>query len=244
MASHLQCLLFPRAKVGGGGGVGGEAPILRWRASCSHGHLGSCVPVSPWPACRYGFYIEPHSLNVSEGSKSQQKQHYTDKVCPKIQSWEYRMKFGISVFRCYWWYFQVPKYRIQCRYRYRYWMDDTEWLFSVSLNFRSRQKIIIIYMSERGQTCSILWGVLSLNVNSGKSDDLRYLLNIEPDFYAIMFYMTGDFLMKWFEPYMKIGKNPLGSWIQGSAGSAISLVHFSFLRNITKGLEYLFIWVQ
>ena len=35
----------------------------------------------------------------------------------KWQSWEYRMQFGISVFRYYRQYFPVPKYRMQYRYR-------------------------------------------------------------------------------------------------------------------------------
>ena len=46
---------------------------------------------------------------------------------------------------------------------------------------------------SRQQTCSMACDVLSLNVNSGKADDLRYFWELHLIVHVIMFYMTGDF---------------------------------------------------
>ena len=46
------------------------------------------------------------------------------------------------------------------------------------------------------QTCSMPWGVLSLNVNCGKTWWSMVLLRIVPIVHAMMFYMTGDFFDK------------------------------------------------
>ena len=78
-----------------------------------------------------------------------------------------------------------------------------------------------------GQTCSMPWGVLSLDVNSGKTWWSTVLLSIAPDCPCYNVLYDRGFL--WWNDLnpMKIGKNPLGSWIQGSAGSAGSLAFFS-----------------
>ena len=79
----------------------------------------------------------------------------------------------------------------------------------------------------RYQTCSMPWGVLSLNVNSGKIWWSTILLSIAPDCPCYNVLYDRGFL--WWNNLnlMKIGKNPLGSWIQGSAGSAGSWAFFS-----------------
>ena len=72
------------------------------------------------------------------------------------------------------------------------------------------------------------WGLLSLNVNSGKTWWSTVLLSIAPDCPCHnVIYDRGFLWWNDFNP-MKIGKNPLGSWIQGSAGSAGS---WAFSRN-------------
>ena len=77
------------------------------------------------------------------------------------------------------------------------------------------------------QTCSMPWGVLSLNVNSGKKWLSTVLLRIALDCPGYNVLYARGFL-SWNDlNTTKIGKNPLGSWIQGSAGSAGSLAFFS-----------------
>ena len=77
------------------------------------------------------------------------------------------------------------------------------------------------------QTCSMPWGVLSLNLNSGKTWWSTLLLSIAPDCpcYNVL-YDRGFLWWRDLNP-MKVIKNPLGSWIQGSAGSPGSLAFFS-----------------
>ena len=77
------------------------------------------------------------------------------------------------------------------------------------------------------QTCSLPWGVLSLNVNSGKAWWSTLLLSIAPDCPCYNALYDRRFL--WWNDLspMKITKNPLGSWIQGSAGSAGSWAFLS-----------------
>ena len=71
------------------------------------------------------------------------------------------------------------------------------------------------------------WGVLSLNVNSGKTWWSTVLLSIAPDCLCHDVLYDSGFL--WWNDLnpMRIGKNTLGSWIQGSAGSAGSWTFFS-----------------
>ena len=79
----------------------------------------------------------------------------------------------------------------------------------------------------RTQICPMPWGVLSLNVNSGKTWWYAVLLSIASDrpCYNVL-YDRGFFWRNDLNP-MKIGKNPLGSWMQDSAGSPGSWAFFS-----------------
>ena len=74
----------------------------------------------------------------------------------KYQSWEYQIKFGISVFGYYRWYFQIPKYRIKYRYRYRYRMDDTEWFFGIFEFSAPTKNLHNMYICLIGATVTIL----------------------------------------------------------------------------------------
>ena len=72
------------------------------------------------------------------------------------------------------------------------------------------------------QTCSMSWGVLSLNVNSGKTWWSTVLLWVLRLIAPCPCYNALHVLIP-----MKIGKKSLGSWIQGSAGFAGSWAFFS-----------------
>ena len=86
---------------------------------------------------------------------------------------------------------------------------------------------ISAFWGDPYHTCSKPWDVLSLNVNSGKTWWSTVLLSIAPDCPCYNVLYDRGFL--WWNNLnlMKIGKNPLGSWIQGFAGSAGSLAFFS-----------------
>ena len=90
------------------------------------------------------------------------------------------------------------------------------------LKFISLQITTNIY-----QTCSMSWGVLSSNVSSGKTWWSTVLLSIAPD--CLCYNVLYDRGFLWWHDLnpMKIGKNPLGSWIQGSAGYPGAWAFFS-----------------
>ena len=81
-------------------------------------------------------------------------------------------------------------------------------------------------------SCSLPWGILSLNVNSGKTC-LPYFWVLCLIVHAIMCYITGDFFVEMVWTTLKVARNPLQSWIQFSAGSAGSL-HFSQNFGLVK----------
>ena len=60
-----------------------------------------------------------------------------------------------------------------------------------------------------------------------KHDDLRYFWVLCLIIHAIMCYMTEDFFDEMIWTPWKSAKNPLGSWIQSSAGTAGSWAFFS-----------------
>ena len=79
------------------------------------------------------------------------------------------------------------------------------------------------------ETCSMPCGVLSFSVNSGKRWWSTVLLSVAPDYPCYNVLYDRRFLWLNYLNPIKIYKNPLGSWIQGSAGSVGSL---AFFRNI------------
>ena len=97
----------------------------------------------------------------------------------------------------------------------------------LTVSASGKQVPAIISLHYHKQTCSMPWGVLSLNVNSGKTWWSTVLLRIAPDCPCYNVLYDRGFL--WWNDLnpMKIGKNPLESWIQGSARSSGSWAFFS-----------------
>ena len=93
------------------------------------------------------------------------------------------------------------------------------------------------YELLRYQTCSMPWGVLSLNGNSDKTWWSTVSLSFAPDcpWYNVLY--DRGFLW-WHDLYpMKIGKKTLGSWIQGFAVSAGSRAFPSIFGSLNDKVE-------